>query len=229
MSVTILVVDDEPSMQGFLRTALEAEGYRVVTAVNGAEALSAFAAETPDLIFLDLGLPDRDGFAVLTDIRRQSPVPVIVLSAREEEDTKVRALDLGADDYITKPFGVAELRARLRAALRHALQAQGENPVFESGRLKVDLVRREVSLGGQPVGLSPKEFGLLRELVAHAGKVLTHRQLLTKVWDAGHAGEVQYLRVFIRSLRQKLEADPNQPVHIVTELGVGYRLRLPRD
>jgi two-component system KDP operon response regulator KdpE len=229
MPVTILVVDDEPPIQRFLRTTLGAEGYRVITAADGATAIAAFTAEAPALVLLDLGLPDRSGLTVLADIRKRSPVPVIILSVREEEDAKVAAFDLGADDYITKPFGVAELMARVRAAFRHAFQAQGEIPLFESGELKVDLVRRQVARAGQPVRLSPKEFELLRELVVHAGKVLTHRHLLGKVWGPSQAEEVQYLRVFVRSLRQKLEPDPNRPVHILTEPGVGYRLRLPQE
>jgi two-component system KDP operon response regulator KdpE len=187
------------------------------------------AAEKPDVVILDLGLPDRSGFEVITEIRRQSSVPIVVLSARSDERSKVQALDLGADDYIGKPFGMAELMARIRAALRHRFQAQGELPVFVSGELAVDLVRRHVSRAGREVKLSPKEFELLRHLVAHAGKVLTHRHLLREVWGPAHADEVQYLRVFIRGLRQKLEDDPTRPKHILTEPGVGYRLQLPPD
>ena len=178
---------------------------------------------------LDLGLPDRSGFEVIAEIRKHSPVPIIVLSARADERAKVEALDLGADDYVAKPFGIAELMARIRAALRHAFQAQGELPVFTSGDLTVDLVRRHVARGGQEIKLSPKEFDLLRVLVSHAGKVLTHRQLLREVWGPAQAEEVQYLRVFIRGLRQKLEPDPTRPTHILTELGVGYRLQLPPE
>jgi two-component system KDP operon response regulator KdpE len=187
------------------------------------------AAEKPDVIILDLGLPDRSGLDVIMEIRRRSPVPIIVLSARSDERAKVEALDLGADDYIGKPFGMPELTARIRAALRHAFQAQGEYPVFVSGNLAVDLVRRQVTRAGFEVKLSPKEFELLRHLVAHAGKVLTHRHLLREVWGPAQTDEVQYLRVFIRGLRQKLEPDPTRPTHILTELGVGYRLRLPPE
>jgi two-component system, OmpR family, KDP operon response regulator KdpE len=226
---TVLVIDDEPPILRFLRTSLTAVGHRVVTAEDAAGALSMLAAEKPDVVILDLGLPDRSGLELITEIRKRSPVPIVVLSARSDERSKVRALDLGADDYIGKPFGMAELTARIRAALRHRFQAQGELPAFISGDLSVDLVRRQVSRAGREIKLSPKEFELLRHLVAHAGKVLTHRHLLHEVWGPAHADEVQYLRVFIRGLRQKLEPDPTRPTHILTELGVGYRLQLPPD
>jgi len=226
---TVLVVDDEPAIRRFLRTSLTAAGHRAVTADDAAATFAAMASEKPDLVILDLGLPDRSGFEVIAEIRKHSPVPIIVLSARSDERSKVEALDLGADDYIGKPFGVAELTARIRAALRHAYQAQGELPLFVSGDLSVDLVRRQVTRGGQEVKLSPKEFELLRHLVMHAGKVLTHRHLLREVWGPAQAEEVQYLRVFIRGLRQKLEPDPTRPTHILTELGVGYRLQLPPE
>jgi len=229
MSTTILVVDDEPPIRRFLRTSLTAVGNRVVTADDGAGALAALATEKPDLIVLDLGLPDKSGLDVIREVRRRSAVPIIVLSARSDERAKVEALDLGADDYVTKPFGMPELMARLRAALRHAFQAKGELPLFVSGDLNVDLVRRQVQRAGQEVHLSPKEFELLRHLVTHAGKVLTHRQLLRGVWGPAQADEVQYLRVFVRGLRQKLEPDPTRPTHILTELGVGYRLQLPPE
>lgn len=225
----VLVVDDEPPILRFLRTSLAAVGYRVVVAEDAAAALGAVTAEKPDVVILDLGLPDRSGFEVITEIRKQSPVPIIVLSARNDERSKVEALDLGADDYIGKPFGMAELMARIRAALRHKFQTQGELPSFVSGELSVDLVRRHVTRAGQEIKLSPKEFELLRHLVTHAGKVLTHRHLLREVWGPAHADEVQYLRVFIRGLRQKLEPDPTRPTHILTELGVGYRLQLPPE
>ena len=226
---TVLVVDDEPAIRRFLRTSLGAVGHRVVTADDAAGALAGLASEKPDVIILDLGLPDRSGLDVIAEIRQRSPVPIIVLSARNDERSKVAALDLGADDYLAKPFGMAELMARLRAALRHAFQAQGELPMFVSGDLTVDLVRRHVIRAGHEVKLSPKEFELLRHLVMHAGKVLTHRQLLREVWGPAQAEEVQYLRVFIRGLRQKLEPDPTRPTHILTELGVGYRLQLPPE
>jgi two-component system KDP operon response regulator KdpE len=226
---TILVVDDEPPIRRFLRTSLSAAGYQVVTADDAASGLAGLAREKPDVIILDLGLPDRSGLDVIAEIRQRSPVPIIVLSARDDDRSKVEALDLGADDYLSKPFGMAELTARLRAALRHAYHAQGETSVFVSGNLAVDLASRQVTRDGEPVKLSPKEFELLRHLVAHAGKVLTHRQLLREVWGPAQAEEVQYLRVFIRGLRQKLEADPTRPAHILTELGVGYRLQLPPE
>jgi two-component system KDP operon response regulator KdpE len=226
---TVLVVDDEPPIRRFLRTSLGAAGHRVVTAENAAEALSLVGTEKPDVMILDLGLPDRSGLDVIAEIRSKSPMPIIVLSARSDERAKVEALDLGADDYVAKPFGMAELMARIRAALRHAYQAEGELPAFTSGDLKVDLVRRHVSRGGQEIKLSRKEFELLRHLVMHAGKVLTHRQLLREVWGPAQTDEVQYLRVFIRGLRQKLEPDPTRPSHILTELGVGYRLQLPPE
>jgi two-component system KDP operon response regulator KdpE len=226
---TVLVVDDEPPILRFLRTSLQAAGYRVVTAEDATGALAGFKVEKPDVVILDLGLPDRSGFEVIIELRKHTPIPIIVLSARNDERSKVQALDLGADDYIGKPFGMAELTARIRAALRHRFQAQGELPIFVSGDLSVDLVRRHVSRASQEIRLSPKEFELLRHLVAHAGKVLTHRHLLREVWGPAHADEVQYLRVFIRGLRQKLEPDPTRPTHILTELGVGYRLQLPPE
>ena len=226
---TVLVVDDEPPILRFLRASLGAAGHRVVTADDAAGALTTMAAEKPDLVILDLGLPDRSGLEVIAEVRKHSPVPIIVLSARSDERAKVEALDLGADDYISKPFGIPELTARIRAALRHAFQAHGELPVFVSGELSVDLVRRLVTRHGREVNLSPKEFDLLRHLVTHAGKVLTHRQLLQEVWGPAHREDVQYLRVFIRGLRQKLEPDPTLPTHILTELGVGYRLQLPPE
>jgi two-component system, OmpR family, KDP operon response regulator KdpE len=226
---TVLVVDDEPPILRFLRTSLAAAGYRVVTAENAAEGRTALTAEKPDMMILDLGLPDRSGFEVIEEIRKDSAVPIIVLSARNDERSKVQALDLGADDYIGKPFGIAELMARVRAALCHRFQSQGEFPNFVSGDLSVDLIRRHVIRAGQEVKLSPKEFELLRHLVAHAGKVLTHRHLLREVWGPEYSEAVQYLRVFIRGLRRKLEPDPTRPTHILTELGVGYRLQLPPE
>ena len=226
---TVLVIDDEPPIRRLLRTTLTAAGYRVAEAETASAGLRSLAVEKPDLVILDLGLPDHSGIELIAEIRKASRVPIVVLSARHDERAKVAALDLGADDYVAKPFGMAELMARLRAALRHAFQAQGELPVFASGDLTVDLVRRHVTRDGHEVRLSPKEFDLLRHLVMHAGKVLTHRQLLREVWGPAQADEVQYLRVFIRGLRQKLEPDPTRPTHLLTELGVGYRLQLPPD
>lgn len=226
MSAThILVVDDEPQIRRFLRTSLTAQGYRISEAANAAEAVACATREKPDLVILDLGLPDGDGFSVIESLRTASQIPIVVLSVRSDEQGKVRALDLGADDYVTKPFGMEELVARIRAALRHSLQAQGETPVFRTGNLTVDLVRRIVSIGGAEVKLSAKEYDLLRLLVAHAGKVLTHGFLLREVWGPAHTEDVQYLRVYIRQLREKLEADPTRPEIIRTETGVGYRLR----
>ena len=226
---TVLVVDDEPPIRRLLRTSLAASGYRVLEAEDAAIAMRSLAAEKPDLMILDLGLPDKSGVELITEVRKTSTVPIVVLSARHDERSKVEALDRGADDYVSEPFSMAELTARLRAALRHAYQAQGELPVFVSGDLSVDLVRRRVTRGGREIKLSPKEFDLLRHLVMHAGKVLTHRHLLREVWGPAQADEVQYLPVFIRGLRQKLEPDPTRPTHILTELGVGYRLQLPPD
>ena len=228
-ALTVLVVDDEPPIRRFLRTSLVASGYRIVEAEDAAGALRSLAIEKPDLVILDLGLPDKSGLELIAEIRKTSTVPILVLSARHDERSKVEALDLGADDFISKPFGMAELMARLRAALRHAFQAQGELAVFVSGDLAVDLVRRHVTRDGHEVKLSPKEFDLLRHLVTHAGKVLTHRHLLRELWGPAQADEVQYLRVFIRGLRHKLELDPTRPTHILTELGVGYRLQLPPE
>jgi two-component system KDP operon response regulator KdpE len=228
-ALTVLVVDDEPPIRRFLRTSLGASDYRVVEAEDAAGALRLLGLEKPELVILDLGLPDRSGLELISEIRNTSTVPIIVLSARHDESSKVEALDLGADDYISKPFGMAELMARLRAALRHAYQAQGELPVFVSGDLMVDLVRRHVTREGHEVKLSPKEFDLLRHLVMHAGKVLTHRHLLREVWGPAQADEVQYLRVFIRGLRQKLEPDPTRPAPNQTQLGVGYRRQRPPE
>ena len=221
----ILIVDDEPPILRFLRAGLPPHGYDCVEAATAAEAIKLFASERPDVVILDLGLPDQDGFAVIQKIRANALTPIVVLSARSDVEGKVRALELGADDFITKPFDMAELLARLKAALRHGLQTTGEVPVFQSARLTVDLVNRRVRMGQGEVHLSPKEYNLLRFLVAHAGKVVTHRQLLTEVWGPAHVEDVQYLRVLMRQLRQKLEPEGTQSL-IVTEPGVGYRLLL---
>lgn len=221
----ILIVDDEPAIRRFLRTSLAAQGYLTEEAAEGEGALDTLRRMPVDLLVLDLGLPDIDGIEVITRLRAGgSPTPIIVLSSRSDERGKVEALDLGADDYVTKPFGMDELLARIRAALRHRLQRQGERPVFRSGDLAVDLVRRIVTVRGEEVRLSPREYELLRLFIAHAGKVLTHKFILREIWG-GDTG-VQYLRIYIRALRQKLEAEPERPRHILTETGVGYRLRL---
>jgi len=223
----VLIADDEPPIRRFLRTSLAAQGFRIVEAADGRSALEAAAHEKPDLVILDLGLPDINGIEVLRALRAKSDVPVIVLSVRSDEQGKVAALDLGADDYVTKPFGMDELVARIRTAMRHRFQAQGTPPVFASGGVSVDLVRRVVKRGDEEVKLSPKEYELLRMLVLNAGKVLTHRQILNEVWGPAHVEDAQYLRVFVRNLRQKLESDPARPVLILTEPGVGYRLHAP--
>jgi two-component system KDP operon response regulator KdpE len=221
----ILVIDDEPPIRKLLRMGLATQGYEVLDAPNGKVALDLMARK-PDLILLDLGLPDMAGLDLLRTLRsRSEAVPIVVLSSREDEAGKVAALDLGADDYVTKPFGMDELLARMRAALRHQLQAHGERPVFRLGELSVDLVRRIVKVGDRDVKLSPKEYDLLRLLVQHAGKVLTHKFLLGELWDA--LTDAQYLRVYVRQLRQKIEADPERPQYILTETGVGYRMRAP--
>jgi two-component system KDP operon response regulator KdpE len=221
----ILVVDDEPPIRKLLRMGLGTQGYETLEAPNGKAGLELLD-EGPDLVILDLGLPDMDGLDVLRAMRaRNEGVPIVVLSSRGDEAGKVAALDLGADDYVTKPFGMDELLARLRAALRHQLQTQGERPVFRVGDLSVDLVRRIVRLHDQDVKLSPKEYDLLRILVQHAGKVLTHRFLLGELWD--QFTDAQYLRVYVRQLRQKIEDDPERPQYVLTETGIGYRLRAP--
>ena len=221
----ILVIDDEPPIRKLLRMGLGTQGYDTLEAPNGKTGLELLGEE-PDLVILDLGLPDMDGLDVLRAMRaRNEGVPIVVLSSRGDEAGKVAALDLGADDYVTKPFGMDELLARLRAALRHQLQTQGERPVFRVGDLTVDLVRRIVRLHDQDVKLSPKEYDLLRILVQHAGKVLTHRFLLGELWD--QFTDAQYLRVYVRQLRQKIEDDPERPQYVLTETGIGYRLRAP--
>jgi two-component system, OmpR family, KDP operon response regulator KdpE len=221
----VLVVDDEPPIRKLLRMGLSAHGYHVTEATNGKNALELLG-DSPDIIILDLGLPDIQGHDLLRMIRgRNEAVPVIVLSSRGDEAGKVQALDLGADDYVTKPFGMDELLARMRAALRHQLQTHGERPVFRVGDLSVDLVRRIVKVRDTTVKLSPKEYDLLRVLVQHAGKVLTHKFLLTELWD--DLSDAQYLRVYVRQLRQKLEDDPEKPKYIHTETGIGYRLCAP--
>lgn len=222
-AIKVLVIDDEPPIRKLLRMGLSTQGYDIIEAPSGKIGLEKLA-EGPALIILDLGLPDIQGHDLLRMIRgRNENVPIVVLSSRGDEAGKVQALDLGADDYLTKPFGMDELLARMRAALRHQLQVQGERPVFRSGDLSVDLVRRIVKVGDKEIKLSPKEYDLLRVLVQHAGKVLTHRYLLRELWD--ELTDAQYLRVYVRQLRQKIEADPERPQFVLTETGIGYRLR----
>jgi two-component system, OmpR family, KDP operon response regulator KdpE len=225
-SPKVLVIDDEPPIRKLLRMGLSAHGYEILEAPNGRVSLELLEQKKPDLVILDLGLPDMQGLELLRTIRaRNEGVPIVVLSSRGDEASKVQALDLGADDYVTKPFGMDELLARMRAALRHQLQTHGERPIFRVGDLSVDLVRRIVKMGDKDVKLSPKEYELLRVLVQHAGKVLTHKFLLGELWD--DLTDAQYLRVYVRQLRQKIEADPERPQYILTETGIGYRLRSP--
>lgn len=219
----ILVVDDEPQIHRFLQPALEAAGYDPVRADTATDGLRELARKAPDAVVLDLGLPDLDGKDVLAKARAFYDGPIIVLSARDKETEKIDTLDLGADDYVEKPFGVGELLARIRVALRHRLRDQGAEPIVSAGDLTIDLVKRLVTRAGQQIRLSPKEYDLLAQLVGGSGKVLTHRQLLTAVWGPAHEDDVQYLRVFVAQLRQKVEPDPSAPSLITTEPGVGYR------
>jgi len=222
----VLVIDDEPPIRKLLRVGLSAHGYQTVEASSGKSALELLHEQPPDLVILDLGLPDMQGHELLRTMRaRNDSVPIVVLSSRDDETGKVQALDAGADDYVTKPFGMDELLARMRAALRHQLQTHGERPIFRVGDLSVDLVRRIVKIGDKDIKLSPKEYELLRLLVQHAGKVLTHKFLLKQLWS--DFTDAQYLRVYVRQLRQKIEADPERPRYILTETGIGYRLRAP--
>jgi two-component system, OmpR family, KDP operon response regulator KdpE len=223
----VLLIEDEPQMRRFLRTALEPHGYDLVEAGTARDGLGHATAHNPDIVLLDLGLPDVDGLEVTRRIREWSRVPIIVLSARGQESDKVAALDAGADDYVTKPFAVGELLARMRVALRHALQADGgpEEPVFEIGDLRVDLAERRVQMAGTEIHLTPTEYKLLAVLARHAGRVITHRQLLKEVWGVNAIQHTHYLRVYMTQLRHKLERDPARPQYLQTELGVGYRLR----
>ena len=225
--IRVLVVEDEPQMQKFLGLALANEGYRALEATTGADGVALVRTHNPDLVLLDLGLPDLDGMEVTKAIRAISAKPIIVISARGQEEDKVKALDVGADDYLTKPFGTSELMARIRVARRHASRSTEESnePVLRVGELEVDLDRRRVAVAGREVHLTPNEYKLLGYLMKHAGKVLTHRQLLKEVWGAAYATQTHYLRVYMVQLRHKLETDPARPRWLVTEPGVGYRLK----
>jgi two-component system KDP operon response regulator KdpE len=220
----VLVIDDEETIRRFLRVALSSQGYAVIEQSSGQEGISSVTTEKPDVIILDLGLPDIDGVEVTRLLRQWTQIPIIILSVRGSESDKIAALDAGADDYLTKPFGVGELLARLRAAMRHSIQ-KGNESVFTVGSLKVDLSKRLVTVSGREVQLTPNEYELLRILVTDAGKVLTHRHLLHKVWGAEYGDESHMLHVNISNLRRKIEADPARPQFIITEPGVGYRLR----
>ncbi|WDZ77052.1 response regulator [Ensifer adhaerens] len=219
----ILVVDDEPQIQRFLKPALSAAGYDVLEAMTGTEALKAAATSAPDVVILDLGLPDMDGKEVIANLRGWSQVPIIILSARDRESEKIAALDLGADDYIEKPFGIGELTARIRAALRHRVQMEGGHTQLSADGVSIDTIKRVVTKDSEPVRLTPKEYDLLVMLAHHAGRVVTHKTLLTSVWGVAHGEDLHYLRVFIGQLRGKIERDPADPKIIRTEPGVGYR------
>lgn len=226
----VLIVEDEVSVRRSVRTILVDHGYRVIEAGSAGEGVQRAREHNPDLVLLDLGLPDRDGLTVVESLRKWSLAPVIVLSARGMEGDKVLALDAGADDYLIKPFGSSELLARIRVALRHVAQrSPARDALVELGEVKIDLGRRVITRGDQEVHLTPHEYKLLEVLIRHADRVVTHRQLLREVWGPGHSGEVRYLRVYMAALRQKLEPVPGRPRWLITETGVGYRLRLDRD
>jgi len=220
----VLLVDDEQAIVRFLRPALEANDFEIISAGTVAEAVKRVAADSPDIVLLDLGLPDGDGKDVIRRAREWSDVPIIVLSAREREAEKIESLDLGADDYVNKPFNVGELMARIRTALRHRMQRKAEVPVLRIGDLEIDAVRHRVARAGAELKLTPKEFELLSFLARHAGRVVTHRQILAAVWGPAHTEDTQYLRVYIGQLRQKIEARPDDPRIILTEPGIGYRI-----
>jgi len=223
----ILLIEDEPQMRRFLRITLQAQGYRLVESETGSDGLLQAAARNPDVVLLDLGLPDMDGLDVTARLREWSGTPIIIISAREQEQDKVKALDAGADDYLTKPFSSGELLARIRVALRHVMRQRAgrQEPVFNLDELRVDLGKRQVFLADKEVHLTPIEYKLLITLIRHAGKVVTHRQLLQEVWGQAHVNEVQYLRVYMTQLRHKLEADPARPRFFMNEPGIGYRLK----
>ncbi len=226
----ILVVDDEPQIRRSLQVNLENKGYAVFTAATGEEALEAIARRMPDVVIVDLVLPTMDGITLTRHIREQSPVPIIFLSAIGDEPKKVTALESGADDYVTKPFGMEELAARIKSALRRTMMLSGANPVFVSGGLSLNFERREVRLDGEPVKLTPTEYDLLKYMIQYSGKVLTHRTLLTAIWGEAYADQAQYLRVFIGQLRKKLERNTARPRYILTDPGVGYRFEtIPQE
>ncbi|MEP6962737.1 MAG: response regulator [Acidobacteriota bacterium] len=224
MKPFILIVEDDPQIRRFLRATLTAEGYLYDEAVTAAEGLAQVNGRRPDLILLDLGLPDQDGLEVIRRVRESSQLPIVVLSARGEESDKIAALDLGADDYVAKPFSVGELLARIRAALRRSSAVTEDGAVVRFGRVEVDLNKRIVKVEGEEVHLTPNEYRLLQVLIKYPGKVLTQRQLLNEVWGPNHLDQAQYLRVYVAQLRRKLESDPTRPKHLQTETGIGYRL-----
>ncbi len=224
MKPLILIVEDDPQICRFLRATLAAEGYHYHEAITAEDGIAQANTRRPDLILLDLGLPDRDGLEVISRVRESSQVPIVVLSARGREDDKISALDLGADDYVAKPFGVGELLARIRAALRRSAAGAPDGPVLRFGRTEIDLDKRIVRVDGEEVHLTPNEYKLLQVLIKHPGKVLTQRQILNEVWGPNHLDQAQYLRVYVAQLRRKLEPDPARPRHLQTEPGVGYRL-----
>lgn len=225
--IRVLLVDDEAAILRFLRPVLEAQNYECLCAGNIAEAIKRIAADSPDIVILDLGLPDGDGKEVIRSVREWSDVPIVVLSAREREVEKIEALDLGADDFVNKPFGVGELLARMRTALRHRMERVAETPVLQVDDIEIDSLRHRVTRAGAEVRLTPKEFELLSFLARHVGKVVTHKQILTAVWGPAHASDTQYLRVYIGQLRHKIETAPDDPRIILTEPGIGYRIAEP--
>ena len=221
----ILVVDDEPAIRRFLRTALGTYGYSISEAARGEEALNSVATGHPDVVLLDLGLPDMDGVEVTRRLREWTQIPIVIISVRDQENEKINALDAGADDFLTKPFGIGELMARIRVALRRAASPEKE-PIFRLGGLVIDMARRLVTVSGQPISLTPTEYDILRILAANSGKVLTHRQLAHSVWGNAEYDQAHLLRVHVGNLRGKIEADPSRPYYIITEPGVGYRFRV---
>jgi two-component system, OmpR family, KDP operon response regulator KdpE len=225
-NLNVLVVDDERAIRRFLRASLSTHGYTVLEAENGSEALAITAERQPDVIFLDLGLPDMDGIEVTRRLREWTEIPIIILSVRDQEMDKIQALDAGADDYLTKPFGMGELMARVRGVLRRTLQTTTGDAIVMVSDLQVDLANRQVSKNGAQISLTPTEYDILKVLVQHAGKVMTHQQIILKVWGSGYAEEAHLLRVNISNLRRKIESNPTRPELVITEPGVGYRLRV---